>query len=117
VRLGTKLLGGGKAAGRGHFRALDAISGLTAESVVARAPGVLCRVRSTSEEVLIEFATNYVSGPLRLEPALKFVADHQQFAICELPGELSTEEKLDLVSRLVSEGLLNCTDESHGGEM
>ena len=117
ANLGTKLLGGGRAAGRGHFRSLDAISGLTAESVVIRAPGVLCRVRSTSEEALIEFATNYVSGPLLLEPALKFIAEHHQFAIYELPGELSTEDKLELVSRLVSEGLLNCTDESPGGEM
>lgn len=117
VRLGTKLLGGGKAAGRGHFRSLDAISGLTAESVVYRSPGIYCRVRSTFAEASIEFASNYVSGPLFLEPALKFIAEHQRFAIFELPDELTTEDKLVIVTRLISEGLLSCINPSHIGEV
>jgi bifunctional lysine-specific demethylase and histidyl-hydroxylase NO66 len=117
ARLGASLLEAGKAAAGGHFRSLDAIAGLTGESIVARAPGVLCRVRSTPGEALIEFATNYVSGPLLLEPTLRFIAEHERFAVFELPGELTTEDKLDLVGRLVSEGLLICPDESYGGEL
>ena len=105
-RLRTKLFEGAKVASRGHFRSIDAISGLTAKSVVVRAPGLLCRVRSTTEESLIEFATNYVAGPLLLEPALEFIAEREQFAIYEVPGPLTTEDKIDLVSRLISEGLL-----------
>ena len=66
---------------------------------------------------MIEFATNYVSGPAPLEPALRFVAEHERFAVSELPGELTPEDKLDLVNRLVSEGLLICPDESYGGEL
>ena len=66
----------------------------------------MCRVGTTADEATIAFANNYVSGPLRLEPALRFVAEHERFAVRELPGGLSVEDKLDLVSRLVSEGLL-----------
>jgi bifunctional lysine-specific demethylase and histidyl-hydroxylase NO66 len=117
VRLSSRLLGAGKAAGRGHFRSIDAIAGLTSESALVRAPGLLCRVRSTSKETMIEFATNHVSGPLLLEPALTFIAEREQFAVFELPGELSTEDKIDLVNRLISEGLLLCTDHKHGGKV
>jgi ribosomal protein L16 Arg81 hydroxylase len=117
TRLGVKVLGDGKAAGRGQFRSIDAISNLSGESVVERAPGLLCRARSTSDGALIEFASNYVSGPAFLEPALTFIAGHQRFAVGELPGELSTGDKVDLVGRLVSEGLLHCTGERRGGEI
>lgn len=108
VRLASKLLGNPKAAGSGHFRSLDLISSLTEESVVVRPSDLLCRVRTSSNEALIEFATNFVSGPLFLEPAFKFVAERKRFTVRELAGELSIEDKIDIVSRLVSEGLLQC---------
>jgi hypothetical protein len=108
VRLASKLLGNSKAAGPGHFRSLDLISSLTEDSVVARSSGLFCRVRTTSSEALIEFSTNFVSGPLFLESAFKFVAERERFAVRELAGELSIGEKLDIVSRLISEGLLQC---------
>jgi hypothetical protein len=114
ARLGSKLLGGGKVPGGSLFRSLDAIAGLTGDSVVVRAAGVLCRVRSTSDDAVIEFDGNYVAGPLYLEPALEFVAIRERFAVDELPGELSPEDKLDLVSRLVTEGLLAYSHHDHG---
>lgn len=110
-RLGTGLLGAGKAAGRGHFRSLDGLVDLTSDAVVARVPGLMCRVRTSADEATIEFATNYVSGPPRVEPALRFVAEHERFAVGELPGAISVEDKLDLVSRLVAEGLLQHASE------
>lgn len=106
VRLGDKLLKDGKAAGSAHFRSLDSIPSLNAESVVFRTPSLFCKVRSTSGESRIEFATNFVSGPKYLEPALNFIAEHHHFAVHELPDVLNAQEKLDLVSRLVGEGLL-----------
>jgi bifunctional lysine-specific demethylase and histidyl-hydroxylase NO66 len=106
VRLGRKLLAEAKAAPAGHFRSLDGIQNLTGESVAMRAPGNLCRVRSTDGEARIEFATNYVAGPVLTEPALRFIAERERFTVDELPGALSTQDKLDLVSRLISEGLL-----------
>jgi bifunctional lysine-specific demethylase and histidyl-hydroxylase NO66 len=115
-RLGARLLGASKAANRGQFRSIDAISSLTGESVARRAPGFLCRVRSTSGRASIEFATNYVSGPLRLEPAMKFIEEHERFAVGDLPGQISNEDKVSLVGRLVSEGLLTCNGEKQGGK-
>lgn len=114
-RLGAKLLRSGRAAAGGHFRSLDAVAELCGESVVARAPGVLCRVGADPDTASIEFDTNYVSGPAALRPALDFVAQHERFAVCELPGELSTEDKVDLVRRLVAEGLLIFIDHGNGG--
>lgn len=105
-RIGSKLVGGDSAAERNRFPALDALRGLTGDSVVARPPELLCRVRATQDEAAIEFAGNFVSGPPLLEPALEFVAQHDRFAVDELPGDLSSEDRVDLVSRLVSEGLL-----------
>ncbi|MFE3635032.1 cupin domain-containing protein [Streptomyces sp. NPDC059168] len=111
VRLGTRLFRGTKAMGAGNFRSLDEISGLTEASQVYRTPSLFCRVRSTSDEALIEFPTNFVSGPKFLEPALRFIAGRERFAVHELPDTLSGEDKLDLVGRLVREGLLQINQE------
>jgi bifunctional lysine-specific demethylase and histidyl-hydroxylase NO66 len=73
---------------------------------VVRPAELLCRVRTTADQAVIEFAGNFVAGPPHLEAALAFVAHHERFAVAELPGELSAEDRVDLVSRLVSEGLL-----------
>lgn len=115
LRLSKKLLMESKAVGSGHFRSLDAISSLTGQSVVVRNSSLFCRVRSDSEQARIEFATNFVAGPAILQPALRFVADRQRFAVSEIPGPLSADEKLDLVSRLISEGLLQVVRENQGG--
>jgi lysine-specific demethylase/histidyl-hydroxylase NO66 len=106
-RLGLRLLGESKAAGIGHFRSIDKIDGLAEDSVVVRAPGVMCRIQPDGEGVQIQFSGNYVSGPAFAESAFRFIAERERFAVSELPGELSIQDKLDLVSRLVSEGLLN----------
>jgi bifunctional lysine-specific demethylase and histidyl-hydroxylase NO66 len=105
-RIGSKLVRGDAAAERGRFRALDALGGLTDDAVVARPRELLCQVRIMPDQAAIEFAGNFVTGPPLLEPALEFIARHEQFTVGELPGELSSEDRVDLVSRLVSEGLL-----------
>jgi hypothetical protein len=78
--------------------------------MVTRSPGALCRVRRTPGGVTIEFAGNFVSGPSRLEPALRFVAAAERFRVGDLPGELTAEDRTDLVSRMMSEGLLQAAD-------
>jgi bifunctional lysine-specific demethylase and histidyl-hydroxylase NO66 len=105
-RIGSRLVGADAGVERGRFRALDALGGLTDDSVVARPPELLCRVRTTRGRAAIEFAGNFVTGPPLLEPTLEFVAQRKRFAVGELPGDLSMEDRVDLVSRLVSEGLL-----------
>jgi lysine-specific demethylase/histidyl-hydroxylase NO66 len=106
VDITSRLVTADVAAGLSRFGSLDALAGLTDESVVGRPPELLCLVRFTSEQATIEFAGNFVTGPRLVGPALQFVARHDQFAVGELPGELSPEDRIDLVKRLVSEGLL-----------
>jgi hypothetical protein len=105
-RLGSRLLRAGKTASKGHFRAIDMLGDITDQSILVRAPGVLCRVWSTSHECFIDFGTNYVAAPLFVKPAFRFIAEREQFTVSELPGILSAEDRKDLVIRLVSEGLL-----------
>jgi bifunctional lysine-specific demethylase and histidyl-hydroxylase NO66 len=93
TRLERKLLAAGKAATAAQFASIDGISSLTESSMVGRVPGILCQVGSDLREARIEFATNFVAGPLRLESAFGFITQHERFALCELPQELSTREK------------------------
>lgn len=109
-RLGGRLINDSKAADRGRFRSIDALAGLTGESVVIRPAEVLCRVRTGARKVRIEFLGNYVSRPPDWAETLQFVAHAESFRIGELPGEISPEDKLELVRELVGEGLLLCTD-------
>ncbi|MFF2012365.1 cupin domain-containing protein [Streptomyces sp. NPDC058195] len=106
ARLGDKLFRDVKAVGSRHFRSLDSIGGLNLDSLVFRTPSFFCKVRSNSSEARIDFSTNFVSGPPHLESALNFIAEYHQFTVRDIPEVLSAQEKIDLVSRLVSEGLL-----------
>jgi ribosomal protein L16 Arg81 hydroxylase len=103
--LGLRLMGS-EPVSSGHFRSIGCLSRLNADSTVVITPGTLCRVRTTTNEATIDFANNYVTGPLLLESALRFIAETQRFVVGELPGDLSMDDKMDLVRRLVSEGLL-----------
>lgn len=76
------------------------------DTVVARDPSAICRVVEGEGGAAIEFPGNRMAGPARIAPALRFVAAAGEFAIRELPGELSDDGKLVLVRRLVREGLL-----------
>jgi lysine-specific demethylase/histidyl-hydroxylase NO66 len=105
-RIGSRLAASDAAAQRGHFMALDALASLRDDSVVTRPPELLCRVGTTQGRATIEFAGNFVTGPAWLEPTLAFVAQHERFSVSELPGGLTPKDRLDLVRRLVSEGLL-----------
>ncbi len=105
-RLETESLRASKATSTGHFASLDRVRHLTIDSTVIRVPGVHCRVRRTDDSATIDFTGNFVSGPSFLAPSLQFVAKHRKFAIKDLPDSLSAADKIDLVERLVSEGLL-----------
>ena len=109
-RIGKRLLKYRKVVQRGHLRSLDAIPLLTEDSLVVRGPGRACRVRVHGDEAFIEFPGNFVAGPLWLKPVFDFVAQHDRFVVSELPGDFSAADKLDVVRRLVSEGLIRIED-------
>jgi lysine-specific demethylase/histidyl-hydroxylase NO66 len=108
-RMRSRLVGASGPAGFSRFASLDALAALHERSVVRRDPAVACIVRA-GEDATIEFLSNYVTGPLAVEPAFRFVAANERFTVAELPGALPVADKLDLVRRLVSEGLLEVED-------
>ncbi|GAA0912375.1 cupin domain-containing protein [Virgisporangium aurantiacum] len=110
-RIGSKLIAGGAPMENGRFRALDALDTLTQDSIVTRSPEVLCQVRETEDSAMLEFDGNFITGPPSITSALEYVACHERFAVGEVPGELSPQDRIDLVVRLVSEGLLEVTFE------
>jgi hypothetical protein len=107
VTLSGRLYRTGNAAVPGQFGAIDRLASLTERTGLRRAAGMHCRVRTVDGQATIEFAGNYVSGPPAIEPALRYIAAHEEFTAAGLPGELSRKDRLSLVDRLVSEGLLS----------
>lgn len=105
-KLATRLLRDSKAADRGRFRSIDALAGLMPDSEVLRPADILCRVFPGPSRVRIEFLDNLVSRPAEWEDTLRFVAATERFRVADLPGELSDDDRLELVRELVGEGLL-----------
>ncbi|MFF3412875.1 cupin domain-containing protein [Streptomyces sp. NPDC002742] len=105
-RVTSRLISADVTTGLSRFRSLDAIAGMSDESIVARPSEILCLVRLTPDRATIEFAGNFVTGPRFLAPALQFIAQNDQFTVSDLPGNLSKGDRMDLVKRLVTEGLL-----------
>ncbi|WP_324192955.1 cupin domain-containing protein [Nocardia transvalensis] len=114
-QLARRLIARAKPGVSHQFSSIDATADLDENSMIFRDPSALCLVRTSPTEAVIEFASNYVSGPLRLEAPLIFIAEHERFSVGELPGGLSDAEKIALVTRLVSEGLLGVSNTEEVG--
>jgi hypothetical protein len=89
----------------GYFAFAGADTPLTAESVLVKRPGALCRVLVDGDMALLEFPGGRLGGPARIAPALRFIAATDRFAVQEMP-QLGADAKLVLARRAVSEGLL-----------
>jgi len=86
----------------GHFSQLNHLDQINLSSVVAKRPGMVCRVFKQPEisfhfmgdlqgesQVSIQFPGNEVTGPAWLEPVLRFIADTETFVVQALPDTLS----------------------------
>jgi hypothetical protein len=76
------------------------------DTVVERAPGMICRVVQAGDTVTLHAPGNRIEGPARLAPALHYVARTQRFTPRALPDSLTSDAKLVLVRRLLREKLL-----------
>jgi ribosomal protein L16 Arg81 hydroxylase len=95
----------------GHFAQVDQADQIELDTVVARRDGMVCRVVSQGFTASIQFLGNTISGAGRMEPALRFIADHNEpFAVRDLP-QITDEAKPVLVRRLVRGGLLRVVRE------
>jgi ribosomal protein L16 Arg81 hydroxylase len=115
-----KLLGGKTVSSQtfppdGHFEQLAHIGKLDGSAIVHRRPGVTGCVIRREEEVSLIFAGMEVRGPLALTPAFEFVRNQESFRVSDLPGNIDDQAKLDLVRRLMVEGLLRRDDDPDRG--
>jgi hypothetical protein len=90
----------------GHFASLDRLRSLDAHTIVRRRTGMLCSVTRDDGQAMIWFSGVPVGAPVTVEPALRFIAETERFAIRDLPDCLTEKGKGVLVRRLIREGLL-----------
>jgi glycosyltransferase involved in cell wall biosynthesis len=101
-----RLLDQGAPVGAGYVAPLEELRAIGPDTRVHRPTYMTSRVSTTGGRASIEFLGVTVTGPGRIEPALRFVAAARSFLVRELPGRLGDGGKLVLVRRLVSAGLL-----------
>lgn len=90
----------------GHFDSLDRLPSIGPETRLQRRIGTPCHVSVTGDLAHVIFPANRVSGPLSIEPALRFVAaSTEPFTVSDLPA-LSAASQGVLARTLVREGLL-----------
>ncbi len=91
---------------RGQMRQLEALAGLTVDTVLGVRPGVVYRLRRDDASVVVEFHGRRITLPAHASEALTFALAHPRFSLRELPGELDEAGRLTLGRRLVREGLI-----------
>jgi ribosomal protein L16 Arg81 hydroxylase len=106
-RLGDRFFGTLATLPGGAFVPPAGADRLTLDTVLARRPGAVCRVLLDADGATIEFPGGRVTGPARIAPALRFIAQSQSFPVRNLPDNLGDEGKVVLAGRLLREGLLS----------
>jgi hypothetical protein len=89
-----------------YFLAAEDAERLDLDTVLEKAPGVICRVVREGGQVGILYPGNRVDGPPKIASALHFIARTPRFAVRSLPDDLTAEGKLVLARRLVRGRLL-----------
>jgi hypothetical protein len=67
---------------------------------------VICRALEGPGYAAIQYSGGKIVGPQKIGSALRYIAQHQTFAMRDLPDDLTGQEKLVLVRRLIRGGLL-----------
>jgi ribosomal protein L16 Arg81 hydroxylase len=109
TRIGQRLLSTGQPLPDGHFVTLGHLATVNLSTEVKQRASMIGRILVDDDSVSIHFAGNIVTGPVAIEPALRFIAASELFRVRDLPNCLDDEDKLVLVSRLVREGFLTIT--------
>jgi ribosomal protein L16 Arg81 hydroxylase len=84
----------------------DGSEPISLESRIRLRDEILCRVFVDDTTASIRFGNTIVSLPREFEEAYRFIARTGSFTVAEIPGDLSDEEKISLVERLISDGLI-----------
>ena len=90
----------------GHLLDLEAVPHLDQASRLHCRRDAGAAVTTTDETVSVVFHSKCVEFPAYVEEDIRFITEAEEFAPCELPGNLDPKSRLVLVSRLLTEGLL-----------
>jgi hypothetical protein len=88
------------------YFAVDDPDRIDLDTVLRRAPGMICRVVRSGDGVALHAPGTQIEGPARIAPALSYIARMPQLTARALPDTLTPEGKLVLVRRLVREKVL-----------
>lgn len=91
---------------RGQMAQMAALDRVTADSVVGVRPGVVFRLQAGESSVVVDYCKRRITFPPHAVEEVKFALAHPRFVVRELPGNLDGAGKLNLVRRLIREGLM-----------
>lgn len=86
------------------------VEGVGLGSRVRIRDGVICRVSVSESNVSLNFGAAVFSLPLAFESACRFIARTRRFTPSELPGDVTNDERVSMVQRLIKDGLLTSAD-------
>jgi ribosomal protein L16 Arg81 hydroxylase len=109
ARLGDHFFGQLPVMPRNLFGPPESSDEVELDTVLEKAPGVICRVVEEGGWVGVEVPGGRFGGPAKILPALRFLAGSGRFAVRELPDGLGDEGKRVLARRLLRERLLRVT--------
>jgi ribosomal protein L16 Arg81 hydroxylase len=84
---------------------IDELAGLDSETLVRVRPSALATVLNAPECHRLGFVGSSIDGNGAAEALLRFIAAADVFAVGELPGALTDEARVELVSELLIEGV------------
>ncbi len=90
----------------GRLGSIDQLAGLDRETLVRVRPSALATVLDAPESLRLGFVGSSIAGNGAAEPLLRFVAAADVFAVGELPGELTDQARVELVTELLIEGVV-----------
>ena len=89
----------------GQFVQLERAAALTPDDRVGVRSGLVFRVATTEEHVVVSAYGAGVALPLRAEATVRHLLAHEDTAVRDLPGDLDEAGKVVIARRLVREGL------------
>jgi hypothetical protein len=88
------------------YFAIDDPQRIGLDTLLERAPGVICSVVEQGDSVTLHAPGGGIDGPVKIASALRYIARAQRFTPRALPDDLTPNAKLVLVRRLLREKML-----------
>jgi len=94
----------------GHVAAFVAGDRPAPEDMAGPRRGLVYRLRDEDEAVVLLVGSRRIAFPDLLAEQLRFALETPSFAVRDLPGDLTNDEKIVFIERLVQEGLVERKD-------